>query len=376
MKRAAAALLLLVPLTFAPARSNIYDPWVCPREPTRSFPAGFELPVDRQTQVCTGAAVRWEDPHVGGWGGGDCPAGHVARTPVVFVHGQSTDGWYFNSSDASDGSDVNVRDKFLGAGYCPRELWAITYSGDATPPGSVGSSYNTFADIQAEEVYEFMLAVRDFVGTAQIDVIGHSLGVTVVRKAMYLHRDEPAERNPYTFVRRGLMIAGANHGTTTCRGEEMVAAVEVCREAHPGSPWLAELNAIGESPGPTRWITVCECTGTSDAFYLGPDALSPLLQGADAIVLPGTNHFELAAGEPAIAAYLPRLVEGSAAAAAVRPRVQRPATNGNARPRPGAPGSSSRGSLPATGVARAGSLGVLLLWLSLAVRAGWMVRVR
>jgi pimeloyl-ACP methyl ester carboxylesterase len=374
MKRLAAVLLLLVPLAFSPAHSNIYDPWVCPKEPTRSFPAGFKLPIDRQTTVCTGAPLQWADPHVGGWGGGSCPADHVARTPVVFIHGQSTDGWYFNTSDASDGNDVNVRDKFLAAGYCALELWAITFSGDATPPGSVGSSYNTYADVQAEEVYEFMLAVRDFVGTPQVDVIGHSLGVTVVRKAMFVHREEAQERNPYRFVRRALMIAGANHGTTTCRGEEQVAAVQVCEETHPGSEWLAELNAIGEAPGPTKWITVCDCTGMADAFYLGPDGLSPLMKGAEEIRLPGTNHFELAVGEPAIAAYLPRLIEGSAAAAAGRPSAG-PAKTAVVTARPAREARVARGgALPATGLARTGPAGVLLLGWAIVFGVAWKRR--
>jgi len=360
MRRIAAALLLVLPLMMLPVAGA--DPWnsiACPVEPPREFPPGFHLPIDQQALDCAGASNAWADQHVGGWGGGDCPAGHVARTPVVFVHGNGGDAWHWNlNTDSADGSTVNVRQRFLDAGYCARELWAISYSGAVTPEGEIGGGYATYDDINAPEVYTFMLAVRDFTGSAHIDVIGHSLGVTVARKAMFLHRGDAL--NPYVLVRRAVMIAGANHGTTTCRGE---MELDVCKEVQPGSAWLAELNAPGESPGPTRWLTVCDCTGVADDFFLGPDAESPLLNGAAALRFPYMNHFQVGLSETAIAGYLPFLVEGSAAAEARAHTASR---------RPSAPAPASKPAvraarpLAATGVGDTLKIGLSLLSLALA----------
>jgi len=360
MRRLAAVLLLLLPLFTLPVAGA--DPWnssACPAEPPREFPAGFHIPLDQQALNCKGASNAWADPHVGGWGGGSCAADHVARTPVVFVHGNGGDAWHWNlDTDSPDGSTVNVRQRFLDAGYCARELWAISYSGAVTPEGEIGGGYATYDDINAPEVYQFMLAVRDYLGSAQIDVVGHSLGVTVARKAMFLHRNDAL--SPYALVRRAVMIAGANHGTTTCRGESQL---DVCKEVQPDDSWLSELNSIGEAPGPTRWLTVCDCTGVADDFYIGPeDAESPLLQGADALRFPYMNHFQLAMSETAIAEYLPFVVEGSAAAAA-RPRT---ASRPGAEPGPAAkPAVQHARSLPATGVGDGTTrFGVALLLLA------------
>jgi pimeloyl-ACP methyl ester carboxylesterase len=293
------------------ARAEHIERTVCPVEPTREFPSGFKLPLDRQAQICDTQSSQWKDQHVGGWGGGACPAAHRRRTPVVFVHGTTTDAWFWRaSSETSDGTITNVRERFIREGYCAAELWAISYTGEANPRGSYGGGYYTYNDINAEEVWRFILAVRDFTSASQVDVVGHSLGVTVVRKAMFLHRNDPAKDNPYRVVRRAVMIAGANHGTTTCRGGTIAHPSHVCDEVDPVSAWLTELNAIGESPGPTRWMSVCDCLG-ADQFYEGPDVESPLLAGSVQVRLPGTPHITLARGKAGLDQYMPFVEQGS-----------------------------------------------------------------
>lgn len=360
MRRLAAALALAaIALAIAPAWADHLEHQICPAEPSRDFPQDFHAPIDLQAVICSGTPNPWTDLHVGGWGGGDCPAGHRPRIPVVFVHGNGVDGWYFNaSSDAAGGSHVNVRQRFLDAGYCARELWAITYSGEAIPVRGQAASYNTYSDINAEETLQFVRAVRDFTGAPQVDVVAHSLGVTVLRKGMFLHRNEGPTTNPFALVRRVIAIAGANHGTTTCRGEEDTAALHVCEEVHPGSPWLDELNGIGESPGPTHWVTVCDCTGVADDFYLAMDAESPLLEGAEDLRLPYVDHLALASSEDAIGAYLPFVIEGSEEAAATRSSTV--ASRPVKRPKP-TPAVHAARPLPATGLFRVAGVWIAAL---------------
>jgi len=350
MKRLLAALSLAA-VAAMPVAPVVADPWdgpSCPAEPTRQFPASFHPPLDKQALGCSGAPNAWTDYHVGGWGGvGPCPANHVKHTPVVFVHGQGGDAWHWNlNQDSADGSTVNVRNRFLAAGYCPSELWAISYDGAVTPEGQIGAGYATHDDLNTDEVYQFILAVKAFTHSRHVDVIGHSLGVTVVRKALFNHRHDTP--NPYTIVRHAIMIAGANHGTTTCRGE---MTLDVCKEVQPGSPWLAELNAPGETPGPTKWLVVCDCTGIADDFYLGPDALSPLLEGAPTIRLPYDNHFQVGLSTTAIAAYLPFALAGSVAAEAARTtRATRPARTNTSRVQTRVLHARTTRALAATGI--------------------------
>jgi pimeloyl-ACP methyl ester carboxylesterase len=314
MRRLAAALLFAASLVPVVGHADVYEQDLCPIEPTREFPVGFVLPVDRQALACAGAAQHWNDSHVGGWGGDECPADHIPRTPVVFVHGNTGDGWFWRADpESSDGTILNVRQRLLDAGYCERELWAITYSGDAAPRGTYGSGYTTYNEINAEETFEFLAAVRRFTGAPKVDVVAHSLGVTVVRKAMYRHRNEPAENNPYAFVRRAVMIAGGNHGTTGCRFGVILKINKVCEETDPMSPWLAELNAFGESPGSTLWMSICDCSGLADGGFLLIDAESPLLAGSIHVRLPYNAHNTLARGKVALDEYVPFLLNGNPA---------------------------------------------------------------
>jgi pimeloyl-ACP methyl ester carboxylesterase len=287
------------------------EDYVAPGEPVaRDFPADFlpRLPVDEQEQR---AALKfWTDPHVGGWGGtlaggASCAgwsASHPDRTPVVFMHGTTLDAEFWRNTDSGDGTVVNVRQRFITEGYDPCELWALSYDGS---PG-----YFTYDDVNVDEAYAFFTAVRDYLGASQIDVIAHSLGVTVTRKTAFEHPDL------YTWLHTFVAIAGPNHGSTTCVGLGRAHYSYVCEELEPGSAWLAELNAgpggTGEAPPGPRYLALYEGTGTTDNFYLGPDGQSPRLDAAGVCnhQIPYQFHNSLAGSEPAVSYYV-AFVEGA-----------------------------------------------------------------
>lgn len=281
-----------------PARADHLETWLAPAEPSRAFPAGFEalLPVDSQSR---NAVSSWKDPRVGGWGAGTeaCGVAPSGRTPVVFVHGNSMDASFWRTADSGDGTIVDVRRRFLAAGYCPEDLWAVSYTGAA--------GYTTYNDVNTGDVRGFVAAVRQWTGAAQVDVVAHSLGVTVVRKAALLDPDFQAS------LRSFVAIAGANQGTTACRGSGTLHVSHVCEETEPGSAWLAELNAGGQTPGATRYLTIYEGSGFVDNFFLGPDAQSPRLDGACNHQMPGVAHNTLARGATAVATYLAFLRDGT-----------------------------------------------------------------
>lgn len=296
---AVVAMMLLVAPLAHPAGAEHVESYLRPGEPMRQFPAGFVIPVDAQSQ---GELYSWADPRMGGWGGDyagsePCPANHVARTPIVFVHGTSEDAYVaWMSSLENPLTTVNVRRVFLEGGWCARELWAVSYTG--------ARGYFTYNDANADEVYDFIQSVLDYTGATQVDVVGHSLGVTVVRKA--IRNRFPADP---TWLRRFVAIGGPNHGSTSCRGLGGRTVSHVCDELDPDSPWLDDLNGADETPPGPDYLVIYD--SLADHFFIGPDAHSPRLDGACNRDLPGRMHLPIARGPEAVGIYRAFLADGT-----------------------------------------------------------------
>lgn len=252
---------------------------------------------------------QWGFP-LGGFGG-LARGGTLHHTPVVFVHG--------NQADAQNWLDV-MQQFQNDAGYSMQEMYALSYNGLGnyyaglpllTPPSAADRNYVTqnpaaldngghggADDDEVPDLCRFIEAVQRYTGSRQIDIVAHSLGVTVARKLMFDYPD--LARDVVAFVG----IAGANHGTTVCRGME--TTYYGCNEIAPGSPWLAQLNGPDgslETYPPTRWMTVYDGF-EGDPFYVGPDAPSPALQGADNRTFPGAYHNDLRVDPAEVDTYL------------------------------------------------------------------------
>lgn len=289
---------------------------------------------------------------LGGFGGvrQAAPRSHL---PVIFVHGNQGDAqnWHV------------VRDQFRDAGWSDQELWALSYGGLGYVGGSApsdpsdelayvaehpqaGIAGNPQAnDVNVPDFVAFLASVQDYTDSRQVHVVAHSLGVTIVRKALLVHPE--LRKN----IAGAVMIAGANHGTSICRGAE--ESYYGCDEIAPDSPWLLELNAAGEAPGPTRWMTVYDGSGQGDVYYHPLDADSPRLEGADRNqTWPGTSHNDLRVDQAIVADYLGFLesVEGQL--------TQRPTETTGILSAPGA-----NRDLPATGGGLAGALVIITLSL-------------
>lgn len=209
----------------------------------KSFPAGFKAPIDISKGI-----------PVGGFGGG---AGAITHNPVIFVHG--------NTRTAND-FIANYK-YFLSKGYTPNELWAISYGNNNA--AMIDSNDENAPDIAAfiEEVLRFAQTINPNV--KQVDVVSHSLGPTIVRKAIKQYHLEDK-------VGTHVMIAGANHGMELCAP----GINTVCDELYPGSPWLAELNSPLENAGPTKQVTIYDGTGKYDIAFQGDRIKnSPAIEG-------------------------------------------------------------------------------------------------
>ncbi|MEL6544978.1 MAG: lipase [Myxococcota bacterium] len=140
-------------------------------------------------------------PH-GGFGGGNCVA---TRTPVIYLHGNAdvAANWDFPSSTGV----ASAYDTFKAAGYNDCELFGLNY---LSPTERTLPQFNYHTPGLADTIRDFILDVRAYTGSSQVDIIGHSLGVTVG-----LHGIDYG--NLWSSIRRFISIAGAMRGLESCR---------------------------------------------------------------------------------------------------------------------------------------------------------------
>jgi len=242
---------------------------------------------------------------LGGWGG--LARGHPLRHhPVIFVHG--------NTGDAGDWNEPgrSVKKRFLEAGYSPQELWALSYNGKTTKQSPPALQCYTDNQTNIPDLTVFVDAVQAYTGAPKVELIAHSLGVTIARSMLIKHPQLSQ------VIEDFVAIAGPNHGTTVCRRLWLVWLIGWndfigCDELAPGSAWLRGLNGSRgetEAPGPTRYMTIYDGTG-ADVLYLPwlywfpvGDQDSPTLKGAKNVKIPGLTHDQLRTNDDAVSIYL------------------------------------------------------------------------
>ncbi len=181
------------------------------------------LPATSSAQTITGHFEAWLDANgyasfgfersdlVGGsFGGRASGSDPVVRDPVIFVHG--------NGDRASSWGPS--RSAFLAAGWTNAELYATTW-GPASPL-LVSQQYHSREHL--EHLRAFVEAVLDYTGAAKVDIIGHSMGVTLMRKVVQggtasdaLAGGTYSLGSPLTAdVDAFVGIAGANQGLVNC----------------------------------------------------------------------------------------------------------------------------------------------------------------
>lgn len=209
----------------------------------------------------------------GSFGGFASATDCAKRQPVIFVHGNSD-----RALGGSIGGWQDSVDYFRGRGYRRAELYGTTYG-----PGSAAYSsqyYHSRENLM--QIRLFIEAVLDYTGADKVDIIGHSMGVTMARKAIkggwandladggdyYLG---PALTNRVdTFVG----IAGGNLGLAACYATPGVPTCGATNGFYPGqlvglfvfgmSNILQDINASQRYEGGFRysiWSTVDEVVG-------------------------------------------------------------------------------------------------------------------
>ncbi|MFC1853655.1 proprotein convertase P-domain-containing protein [candidate division CSSED10-310 bacterium] len=153
----------------------------------------------------------------GSFGGRQAATDVIYHHPVIFIHGNSDKA--IGTIPGQTGWSASL-DYFLSQGYQTAELYATTWG----PANAALTAYQYHSKEYLLRIRAFIQAVYDYTGTDKVDIIAHSMGVTLARKAIkggFGH--DAAAGGDYdlgaplsdmidTFVG----IAGANQGLVSC----------------------------------------------------------------------------------------------------------------------------------------------------------------
>ncbi len=217
-------------------------------------------------------------------------SGPVRRTPVIFLHGNNDTPF---ATACNPYGQVHAIAQYLADnGYAPSELWGLGYQGDqcdtiATPTNKSGSAHSTVANIP--DLDRFVGAVLDYTGAKRVDIVGHSLGVTLARSWMKLGHAH--------LVRRLVAIDGPNHGIVDCSPSPLnyfqlpafggfTPDSAICQEyGSADSAFLTWLNAGSETPGPTRFLVIRNL-GPDFVYVSAADGFFPAVPAEDSLGRP------------------------------------------------------------------------------------------
>ncbi|HEY2739374.1 MAG TPA: lipase [Thermoanaerobaculia bacterium] len=137
----------------------------------------------------------------GGFGGGSCTATH---TPIVFLHGNGDEAKNFDYPPST--GVLSVYDQLKAAGYNDCEIFGLNWL-SSSERGTPQLNYHQSS--KAAMVRDFINAVKSYTGKSQVDIIAHSMGVTVG-----IHGVDYGSL--WGSVRKFIGISGGLRGLSSC----------------------------------------------------------------------------------------------------------------------------------------------------------------
>lgn len=145
----------------------------------------------------------------GGFGGGTCTA---TKTPVIFVHGNADNAQSWDAPPAAvPGYAVAPKSSyqaFKAAGYNDCELFAVTWL-SSSERGATAAAYNYHSSTKYAILKTFIDKVKAYTGKSQVDIVSHSMGVSLALATLQYH-------NKWTDVRKFIGIGGGLRGLNSC----------------------------------------------------------------------------------------------------------------------------------------------------------------
>ncbi len=165
-------------------------------------------------KFCDGAAFQYAggfNPNAGEYGGfGGAANCTASKTPVIFVHGNADNATSWDSPTAQVAgyakAPYSMYQQFQVAGYSDCELFGLSYL-SATERSSAQLNYHEAG--KYEKLEKFIQAVKKYTGKTKVDIVSHSLGVSLSMATLTYYGD-------WGSVRRFVNIAGGLHGLDSC----------------------------------------------------------------------------------------------------------------------------------------------------------------
>jgi len=210
-------------------------------------------------------------------------AGAVTRTPVIFLHGNN-DTPFPTACNPTYGHMQRLAQYLADNGYATSELWGLGYQGDRCDVNADQTQRSRIAHTNQANVPDlrrFVRAVLAYTGARQVDIVGHSLGVTLARE--WMRQDDVKHE-----VRRFVAIDGPNQGIINCSPDPanywqapnlgaFTPSAEVCVElGSPNTPFLKLLNQGKGVPGPVRTLVIRNADASFVYFAVQDGFLAPV----------------------------------------------------------------------------------------------------
>ncbi|MGF1533375.1 MAG: hypothetical protein ACFCUI_06715 [Bernardetiaceae bacterium] len=152
----------------------------------------------------------------GSYGGRSYNGEPIQNQPVIFIHGNSDKALGDQPGQTGWTSSIEY---FQSQGYKRAEIYAITWG-----PASAAQSANQYhSRAYLERIRAFIQAVKQYTGASKVDVVAHSMGVTLARKAIKGGSGSDAFGggtynlgSRLTYVDAFVGIAGGNQGLVNC----------------------------------------------------------------------------------------------------------------------------------------------------------------
>ena len=208
------------------------------------------------------------------YGGKQTTSTAVINQPVIFIHGNGDIAVGSTSLQAGWTNSINY---FIQKGYTSAELYAVSWgSGNIA---QTALEYHSKTNVM--RIRKFIEAVIAYTGATKVDIITHSMGVSLTRKAIKGGTANDLLAGGSYQVGTALTskvdafvgIAGANYGLTSCYASgPTTPTCGATNGFYPGtapggiglSAYLADLNASSGYEGAfraTMWSSVDEIIG-------------------------------------------------------------------------------------------------------------------
>jgi triacylglycerol lipase len=244
-----------------------------------------------------------DDVKGGSFGGKSSASESLTHTPIVFVHGNADSalgtGYIAEGETTSlfTGFSASVA-YFTAHGYSMAELYGTTWGpADANQTANQEHSRAVIGSTRA-----FLEAVMAYTGSDKVDVISHSMGVTIARGAIYGGTQVDNEGSYSVGASLGssvdtfIGISGANQGLAVCF-DPLYTSYATCTAK--GGFYPGVLDVFGEVDGLAKYLTNLHAKAGAEGSYRFAmfSLIDEIIGGGDLVYGQYTSRLEDETGE-------------------------------------------------------------------------------